>query len=207
MNYNKLLRDEDREHYSKLINMMKELCPDMMARKIELANVQQAFMLDVVGKEIEKRLNTEILCVGSFEDTASECLKMMGIYVTNIDPDVNVDLHTFRESYENLFDVIFSTSVIEHVEDDEEFIRDMCLLLKHDGLGVITCDFNNDYREGDPLPYSDVRFYTKKDFTKFRRIVKEYGCKLVDRGMWDGEPDFTHDDCNYSFATFVFRKE
>lgn len=208
MKYNKLLTNEDREKYKNLIEKMKELCPEMMARKIPEANVQQAFMLDVIGKEIEKRFNTEILCVGSFEDTASACLDAKGIYHIKIDPDVNnLDLHTFKESYEGFFDIIFSTSVLEHVKNDVEFIGDMCSLLKSDGLGVITCDFNNSYKLGDKLPYSDERFYTKKDFSKFRKIIKEYYCKLVDRGEWDGEPDFTHDGCNYSFATFVFRKE
>ena len=209
MIYNKLLTNEDREYYKKLIDGMFELCPEMMSRKIPEANVQQALMLDVIGKEIEAGNGSSILCVGSFEDTASECLGKHGIVITNIDPDINMDLHTFMDSdYRNgrLFNVVFATSVLEHVGDDNEFIRDVCTLLTPGGLGVITCDFNNNYKVGDKLPYSNLRFYTKKDFTKFKKILKELDCKLVDKPDWSGDPDFTHDGCSYSFGTFVFRK-
>ncbi len=209
MTLNRLLTDDDREYYKKLIQKMTDLCPDMMSRKISLANVQQAFVLETVGKEVEEGNGSSILCVGSFEDTASECMGNKGLIITNIDPSINMDLHTFINSdYRNkqLYGVVFSTSVIEHVDNDEEFLRDFCSLLSPGGLGVLTCDFNNKYKSGDKLPYSDVRFYTKKDFTRLKKILKEYDCKLVDKPNWDGEPDFTYDGCVYSFATFVFRK-
>lgn len=207
MTLNRLLTDDDRKHYEDLINKMVELCPEMMARKIARANVQQAFMLETLGKELEAKPGSTILCVGSFEDTASECLKKFGVPVTDIDPITNnIYLHDFVRT-SAMYDIVFSTSVIEHVNDDNEFLRDMCSILASNGLGIITCDFNNNYECGDKLPYSDVRFYTKKDFTRMKKILKDYSCSLVDKPNWNGNPDFTHDGCDYSFATFVFRKD
>jgi SAM-dependent methyltransferase len=207
MTLNRLLTDKDRDYYSKLIDKMFELCPEMMSRKISRANVQQAFMLEVVKLELEAKPGATILCVGSFEDTASECLKKHGIPVTDIDPITNnMYLHDFAKTSAT-YDIVFSTSVIEHVDDDTEFVQDMCKVLSAGGIGILTCDFNNDYKVGDKLPYSDVRFYTKKDFTRMKKILKDYGCKLVDKPDWSGNIDFNHDGCDYSFATFMFRKE
>jgi hypothetical protein len=209
MKYNRLLSDTDRERYKKLIDSMFLLCPEMMSRKIPLANVQQAFTLEAVGEFIKEGLGSSILCVGSFEDTAAECLTKNGIMLTKIDPLINMDLHTFIESdirNNLLFGIIFSTSVIEHVEDDNQFLKDICSILEPNGVCILTCDFNNSYKPGDKLPYSDVRFYTKKDFTRMKKILKEYNCGLLDKPNWEGEPEFTHDGCTYSFGTFVFRK-
>jgi SAM-dependent methyltransferase len=213
MKYNKLLTNEDRKYYGQLIEKMFELCPESMAKKYVEANVQQATVLDMIGEELKKKPNSEILCVGSFEDTVSECLGRLGIDIENIDSDINIDLHTFKETCKHLFDIIFSVSVIEHVKDDEQFLRDMCSLLKPDGMGIITCDFNDYYKPGDKVIYPDERFYTKNDLeVRLREILKEYNCELVDDPLWKGEPDFTlmdytHTNFIYSFATFVFRKE
>jgi SAM-dependent methyltransferase len=149
--------------------------------------------------------------VGSFEDTASEYLIKTGQFVTEIDPDINMDLHTFmRSSLRNnrLFRVVFSTSVIEHVEKDEEFLSDICELLEPGGLGIITCDFKNDWKAGDPVIVPDFRFYTEKDL-KFRlgKIIQKHDCELVDCPDWTGKPDFNLGGFDYSFATFVFRKD
>lgn len=209
MTYNRLLTDKDRESLKHVIDKMFIVCPEMMSRKIARANVQQAFMLDVIKDELKNDVFKSVLCVGSFEDTAFECLLRYGLSAVGIDPDINYDLHSFRLKTEPAtFDIIFSTSVIEHVKDDEEFMEDICLLLKNGGLGIITCDFNNNYKAGDLLPYSDLRFYTEEDLrTRLTNIIRKHGCKLVDVPDWTGELDFSHDGCNYSFATFVFRKD
>lgn len=208
MTVNRLLTDVDRLNLKHVIDKMFIICPDMMSRKISRANIQQAFMLDMIKDELKGDVFKPTLCVGCFEDTAYECLLRYGLSVAGIDPDVNVDLHTFRLSHDpESFDVIFSTSVIEHVPDDEQFMEDICLLLKPGGLGVLTCDFNNNYKVGDLLPYSDLRFYTENDL-KFRlgKIIHKHNCEFVDTPDWTGEPEFSHDGCNYSFATFAFRK-
>ena len=55
--------------------------------------------------------------------------------------------------------------------------------------------------------YSDLRFYTRKDLEfRLTKVLTDNNCDLVDSPEWFGEPEFIHDGCRYSFATFVFRK-
>jgi SAM-dependent methyltransferase len=181
----------------------------MMARKIPDANVQQAFVLDSVYKFIKTKSHPKILCVGSHEDTAATCLKMLGYRMEEIDPSYNYDLDTYFHlptTAKASFDVIFSTSVIEHVDDDQTFIKQIAELLVPGGVCILTCDYNNNYKPGDRLPQTDLRFYTKKDFTE-RLIPCAKGCSLIDDPRWDNFiPDFIYDGCLYAFATLTFQK-
>jgi len=206
MSLNRILTDEDREKYAVVIDEMFSLCPEIMARKFPRANVQQAFALETIRKLISK--DAKLLCVGSFEDTASESLIRLGYFVEEIDPIINYDLNTFRWKTVDKFDVVFSVSVIEHVYADEVFIDDICFLLKSDGYGIITCDFNDSYKPGDRLPATDIRLYTKYDLSeRLYKVIKRNNCELVDKPDWNASPDFLYDGCWYSFATFVFRRE
>lgn len=208
MSYNKLLRDIDRERYEN--DGMKQLfwqtVPDVMARKFPNANVQQYFVYETV-KELAKNFERPtLLSVGCYEDTAYEVLKRE-LDVVGIDPVVNYGLEEFISANEqSRFDIVFSTSVIEHVEDDNKFLNQICSLLNPGSYGVLTMDFKEGYTPGDRVPYTDVRFYTKHDLmVRFQSIINSWGCSLIDSADWSGEPDFEYDGCQYSFATFVFR--
>lgn len=210
---NRLLTDRDREFLKPTISAMWMACPEMMLRKIQRANVQQAFVVYEVLKFMISPTKKKVLSVGCYDDTAFEYLKYIDVAkdIIGIDPAINMDLHSFRNgktAKDGLgFDIIFSTSVIEHVKNDIEFLDDICKLLNKNGVGILTMDFNNSYKLGDPLPATDLRFYTKADLEiGFNFVLEKNGCGLVDTPEWDGEPEFTHDGCNYSFATFVFRK-
>lgn len=207
--YNRILDNFAREEYHPVIEQMNFFVPYMMSRKIPEANVQQAFVLDTVYKFIKKKTRPKILCVGSFEDTASACLKMMGYCIEEIDPAQNYDLETYFHlptTCKASFDVVFSTSVIEHVADDETFISQIAELLAFGGMGILTCDYNSNYKQGDRLPQTDMRFYTKNDFME-RLIPCAKDCTLIDESQWDNsEPDFIYDGCLYSFATLSFQK-
>jgi len=201
---NRILTNEDREYFKPLIEEMFKACPEMMSRKIGAANVQQAFALDILSR---LDLDTKLCCAGSFEDTTNATLRFLGFNTVEIDPAINMDLHTYRLSATEKFDSVFSVSVLEHVENDEEFIEDMCYLLKPGGIGVVTCDFNNSYTKGMPLPATDVRFFTRHDLeTRLTNILHRNNCELVDTPDWNAEPDFIYQGHLYSFATFVFRK-
>lgn len=208
MPVNRLLTDDDREALDGIIFDMWGVCKETMRKKIQRANVQQAFVLHYVLHLIKNIVDPKILSVGCFEDTAYEYLRKQSIDLIGIDPQINYDLRTYINNGREPFDIVFATSVLEHVEDDEGFISDMCKLLKPYGYGILTVDFNNNYRVGDPLPKTDLRFYTKHDLEfRLTKILTDNGCDLVDTPDWTGEPEFTHDGCNYSFSTFVFRKE
>lgn len=207
--YNRILDHQARRHYQPAINRLCRLDPETMARKIPEANVQQAFVISVV-EEFAKAMNSpRILCVGSYEDTAASGLQALGYSVEGIDPAVNYDLNSFFHLPTTLkgnYDIIFSTSVIEHVEDDELFVRQIQELLAHGGAAIITCDYNDQYEEGGLKPPEDFRLYTKKDLAE-RLLQCMEDCSLVDEPAWEcADPDFTYAGCRYTFATFVVRK-
>ena len=138
---NRILTDSDRNKFKSIIDKMFDALPKEMDRKISRANVQQAFMVDFIYPKFKDK---KILCVGSFEDTAYEYLKTLGVKMVGIDPRINYDLNTYKSKTNEKFELIFSTSVIEHVENDEQFIRDICELLVVGGIGVLTTDFLED---------------------------------------------------------------
>jgi SAM-dependent methyltransferase len=182
----------------------------MMERKIPQANVQQAFVKAAVEHFSEGKKNLNVLCIGSFEDTAYGALKTKGYNIVGIDPVVNMDLETFfnqRSTVKASFDIIFSTSVIEHVENDERFISEVRDLLAVDGVAILTMDYSDAYREGEAKPSVDYRLYTSRDIL-FRLIPRLHNCELVDYCFWQRSvPDFTFDGARYSFASLVFKRK
>ncbi len=204
---NRILSNVARIEYIPIINRMFNTSPDMMSRKIPEANVQQAYVYDRVGGLISD--DKEVLSVGCFEDTAYDCLVKRGWNIVGIDPDVNGDtLDSFYNRCNHQFDIIFSTSVLEHVKDDELFIKQICNLLKLGGYAILTVDFLDSYKQGDPLHATAVRFYTDNDLnTRLRSIIEKQGCSFVSEPDWFGEPDFWYQGHTYSLATMIFRKD
>jgi SAM-dependent methyltransferase len=195
--------------YQPAVDYLFRHMPAVMARKIPAANIQQAFVLDTVMRTVAGNDRPELLSVGSYEDTAALAVMLSGRRVDEIDPVLNYDLSTYMTKpscKRGAYDVVFATSVIEHVADDEQFLRDIEELLAPGGVGVITCDFNDSYRPGDPLPVEDRRFYTQRDLRE-RMLGVMPRCALVDDPQWNCEaPDFSYGGCQYTFASFVFRK-
>jgi FkbM family methyltransferase len=207
--FNRILDDAARYQYAPVIDKLFKLVPDMMARKIPEANIQQAFVLDSVLKFASKLADPKILCVGSFEDTAAAGLKKLGYQIEEIDPVLNYSLDQYfylPSTIKGSYDIIFSTSVLEHVQNDEIFVTQIAELLASGGTAILTCDYNDQYQLGDPIPQEDIRFYTQKDFTQ-RLLPLLNNCSCADTPQWDcPNPDFTYGGCHYTFATLVFQK-
>lgn len=206
--YNRILDNTARNQYKLAIDTLFELVPDQLNTKIYEANIQQAFIMDTVRKFANK--GSKILCIGSFEDTAAGALKKLGFIIDEIDPAINYDLETFYQlptTKKCSYDIVFSTSVLEHVPNDELFVNQIEDLLAPDGVAVLTCDFKDDYVQGDPLPVTDLRFYTEKDL-KERILPRLVNCQLVDEPRWhNAKHDFFYAGCfQYTFASLVFRK-
>ena len=209
--YNRILNDQARELYASATEKLFELVPKTMSKKIARANIQQAFVFDTVVRFIKTYNNPKLLCVGSYEDTASMALQRMGYEIEEIDPMINYYLQEFYtkpSTIKNSYDIIFSTSVIEHDPDDESFIKCIDGLLAPNGIAVITCDYKDGWKQGDLKPEVDARFYTKNDLEQ-RLLSYIPNCELVDTPHWDCPyPDFTYlGKYHYSFASFVFRKK
>ena len=182
-----------------------------MSTKIPEANVQQAFVFDTVYRYLPKRGSARILCVGSYEDTASMSLIKMGYPVEEIDPMLNYSLQEFvtkPTTALSSYDILFSTSVIEHDPDDESFMKCVAKLLAPGGVAVITCDYKDGWKPGEPKPGVDERLYTQHDL-RDRLLPLMPDCHLVDRPQWDCEnPDFHYlGKYHYTFATFVVKKD
>jgi hypothetical protein len=205
-NLNRLLLDRDRELLAPVIEEMFEVVPEMMSRKIPRANVQQAFVLDTVRKLTPDTPETRLLCVGGVEDTACETLQHNNI--DSIDPDIDVTLKEWWEMSPGKYTLVFATSVLEHVDDDEAFLSYFCDLIDEDGYGVLTCDFNDEYVPGAPVPNTVNQQYTRHDLeVRLKAVLDRYGCELVGTPDWTGEPDFHYQGFDYCFATYVFRKK
>lgn len=205
---NRILDNVAREQYKPVIELMFRLIPKTMERKIPEANVQQAFVVDAVRKFSRNISAPRILCVGCYEDSAAETLERLGYPIRGIDPVLNCDLSKFySKNRMRRYDIIFSTSVIEHVYDDELFISQMAELLAPGGVAILTCDFNDKYKSGDLLPAEDYRLYTQRDFVE-RLLPQASGCELIGTPNWDCEkPDFSYAGCNYTFASLLLRKK
>ena len=200
---NKILSDVDKLELGPLIADMFKKCPEMMARKYPEANVQQAFILDEILK-MNPPKDKPILCVGCVDDTAAEYLKVVGYNIIGIDPIVNMSLAAYKKNTKKKYDLIFSTSVIEHVEKDEEFAADICYLLNIGGTAILTCDFREANGPVHPL---DFRFYKEYDLlVRLNKVITEGNCKLIGEPNWRGEPNFRYEGFLYSFATWMFKK-
>lgn len=207
--WNGVLDDEARARHAPGIVELHRLAPATMARKIARANVQQAFVMDAVKTLGSDQHDEGILCVGEFEDTACEALRALGYRIDGIDPEINCDLDSFyRSSWRprRHYGTIFSTSVIEHVADDELFLEQISDLLAPGGVAILTLDFREDWHVGDPKPIVDSRLYTQADLLG-RLLPLLRGCDLIDAPRWiEIAPDFDYEGSRYGFATLVFRK-
>ena len=197
--------------YSTALDKLFALVPKTMSSKIAEANVQQAFVFDTVYRYLSEYGRARILCVGSYEDTASMSLIKMGYPVEEIDPMINYSLQEFftkPTTRINSYDIIFSTSVIEHDPEDESFIKCIAKLLAPGGVAMITCDYKDGWKPGEPKPDVDARLYTQHDL-RDRLLPLMPDCNLVDQPQWDCKsPDFLYlGKYRYTFATLVVRKE
>lgn len=202
---NIVLDDAQRTEYAYVIAELYKKQPAMMSRKHERANVQQAWMLDTIRKFA--KIEDVLLCAGCHEDTAYEVLRNDGYSVVGIDPLFNSDVESYAKQASHQFDIVFSTSVIEHVVDDEQFLISMIALIKPGGYGIFTCDFNPHYPKV-PKPIVDERLYTIQDLTqRIPDLLNIHDCAIFGEVNYSGNIDFQYEGCDYAFATCIFRKK
>jgi SAM-dependent methyltransferase len=208
--FNKILDDRSRHAYTKALADLRSLAPAMLERKIERANIQQAFALDTAERLVSRFREPRILAVGSYEDTAVAALRQKGFRLDEVDPNVNnLDLERFYHSAQaaqQSYDLILCVSVLEHVDDDRGFVRMIGDLLAPDGVAIFTVDFSERYSVAGQKPAADFRLYTTHDLNQ--RLMRALpDCALLDVPSWhDGNDDFEYEGCRYSFASWVFSR-
>ena len=207
---NRILDNSARKLYTNTTEVLKKLVPHTISKKIPEANVQQAFVFDTVWRMTPQYTNPRTLCVGSYEDTACMSLRKLGFVIDEIDPVLNYYLQEYITKpgvLENSYDIIFSTSVIEHDPDDKSFIQCISRLLAPGGTAILTCDYDDNWKPGLPKPDVDVRLYTQKDLRE-RLVPLMKDCVLIDQPQWDcPAPDFVYlGKYHYTFASMVVRK-
>lgn len=206
---NGILDNAARVHYMPAIQDLFDLAPETMVAKIPVANVQQAFVYDSVLRYTPNG-RARMLCVGSYDDSACVALKRLGFDIDEIDPAVNgLDLEKFMALPTTKlasYDVVFSTSVLEHVPGDERFMAQIADLLKPGGAAVLTCDFKDRQAADEKIIPGDHHWYTQQDLLE-RILPVMKGCSLVDVPQWaSAEPDFQFLGYRYTFASFVVQK-
>ena len=74
-------------------------------------------------------------------------------------------------------------------------------------IGLLTCDYNNNYKSGDRVPTSDCRFYTENDLlVRFGKILENNNCYIEGEIDYSAPNDFVYEGILYCFATLVFKK-
>jgi len=178
-----------------------------MNRKNKLANSQQAFIFDVT-KSLIKNKSKKILCVGSYEDSAYEALYRLNYNIDAIDPLLNYDLNDFitkPTTKKKSYDLIFSTSVLEHVYDDISFIKQCELLLKKGGYLVFTCDYKKDFKNGDSIPGTNFRFYNKEKIKEILKSVPKL--QAIDKiNFEENNKGWFTNDFKYTFCAITLKK-
>jgi SAM-dependent methyltransferase len=205
----RIFRANELGNYAEEVGLMQKYAPEIVAIKYQNSLYQHAAMLHYVLAAATKEM--EILCVGSNGDVPAEVLKKMGYTVIGIDPSINVDLATYKKQFpDKRFDLIFSTSVIEHVEDDKQFVLDMAYFLKPGSLCLVTCDFKADFKPGDYKFADQFRLYTEKSLHELATLVCNEGCMLTDTPQWGLTPadmDFELAGLQYSAVGIAFKKQ
>jgi SAM-dependent methyltransferase len=203
---NTILDDRHREQYEHQIRFLTAFVPADVAQKDPRAMVQQAWMYDFLSSYTNPL--HRILCVGGHRDVPLAALRRQGYEnITDIDPEYNTDLNNYRlQNPDERFHCVYSNSVIEHVTDDEHFIRQMCECLEPGGIAAITADFNPDYPRV-AKPREDTRLYTTTDFTiRLRKVLQECNCDVLGPMNYEGTCDFKYSGCWYAFASYAWRK-
>ncbi len=203
---NRVLTPSDRTRLGQSIAELYELCPHIMSRKLPEAVFQNAFIYEQ-AKSIA-RPGDRIVLIGGYEDPIGPALARQGWDVTITDPvlDGRSLLDVLAHTYENncRFDLVISCSVLEHVEDDLEFLEGILALLKTNGTALLTTDFRHNWAVGLDKPAADARLYSLQRLAMLKQLLPEN--VWLDPPDWQAiAPYFHFDGCDYGFCSIAFQ--
>lgn len=204
---NRVLTPRDRERLRPAVTDLKELCPDIMSRKIPDAVFQNAFIFEQ-ARALARR-EDRIVLIGGYEDPIGPSLQRLGYDVTITDPQLDGrDSDAVLEECLRTgirYDMVISCSVIEHVEEDLEFLQSLLEMLRPGGVALLTTDFRDGWQPGIAKPTPDVRLYTLERLRMIAAALPEGS--LLDAASWRAVPPyFQYDGSDYGFCSIAFRR-
>lgn len=107
--------------------------------------------------------------------------------------DISMDIHDIPFE-ENTFDVVFCNHVLEHVNDDQQCMRELCRVLKPGGMAIMQVPYipNQEVTVEDPSitdPAERERLFGQYDHV--RKYGKDYADRLVNAGFRVTKIDFS----------------
>jgi hypothetical protein len=203
--FNSCINADDIKLYENEIDFFNKICPELVVKKNYQALSQYAILLKLIQATQKDFSKLKILCVGAYEDIVATSLKRIGIYVEEVDPNLNYGLEDFikKPSQKNVqYDLIYSISVLEHIFDDLNILKICEQKLKRGGLQFHTVDF----RElNGAIPRTHYKVYNSSSIN--------YLIKKVDHSALFGSVDYTnakHDffynDIHYNFASITLKR-
>jgi SAM-dependent methyltransferase len=205
---NRVLTSEDQLNLRPVIKELTQLSPDIMQRKSPDTVFQNAFIFQQ-AKSLAKKTD-KIIIIGGYEDPIGPALQRLGYQVTITDPKLDKrDMEAvWRESilFEIQYDLVICCSVLEHVEDDVSFIKQMYQILKQGGVAILTIDYRADWEESMPKPSADCRLYSTE---RLHYLIKQLPPNsILDPPKWgDMEPYFSSESIKYAFCSLAFQKK
>lgn len=203
--FNRLLNKMSVGEFTREIEFFREVCPDLIAKKNKDALSQYALFLKyLVSKKIQLS-ELKILCIGSYEDLLTLTLKRLGVFVEEVDPNINFTLEEFISKpteKDKKYDIIFSISVLEHVEDDIEFLRTCEEKLSIGGVQFHTFDF---LESPEFIPSTHFRMYSRKSISLIDTALSRsrmYGAQDYSNARYD----FFYNQLHYCFASIFFER-
>jgi archaellum component FlaC len=204
---NRVLTPLDREQLEPVVEELTFLAPEIMSRKIPQAVFQNAFIFQQVKNSARK--TDRIIVIGGYEDPIGPALQKLGYNVEISDPQLDGrDMETVwmqSQKFGIEYDIVISCSVLEHVDNDAEFIRQMYQILKPGGTAFLTADYLENWTEGMSKPNPDLRLYTSE---RLRYLVSQLPADcLTDPPTWgDQSPYFQYESAKYGFCSLAFRR-
>lgn len=128
--------------------------------------------------------------------------------VTRVDPEINVTLQTYLQTAPRLADVVTCISVIEHVEDLDQFCYHLACLVAPGGLLFLTVDCCDALGFTDPPDTYHFRWMRKRIFN--RNTVWQLARTFLERDLTIvGRPDYSWHGpqvYDYTFASLALVK-
>lgn len=205
---NRNLSALDKYTLSSSVNLFETLVPSLFKIKSPELLFPNAFVFEQ-AKSLAKKTDN-IIVIGGFEDPTGYALQALGYNVVITDPlldgrDMSIVWQESVLSAEQ-YDFVICSSVLEYVEDDISFIKQMYDILKPNGVAMLTTSYRSDEIKEKQDASLSVRLYDREKLQKLIDILPPN--TALHKPTWrDVEPDAFIQNRGFSFCSFAFRKK